>query len=94
MKNLIVIIPTITANTGDCDGLKILSTMLSFIVLGALAIIAGNIYCAVKAEGNKSLFRRYKEDSSLILVGRVSVILPLLVILAVFIAAFIYSLIS
>lgn len=94
MKNLIVIIPTITANTGGCDGLGMLAMMLSLIVLGLLAIIAGNIYCAVKAEGNKYLFRRYKEYSVLILFGYVSVIIPLLVILGAFIAAFIYTLIS
>lgn len=94
MRNLIVIIPTITANTGGCDGFGMLAIMLSLIVLGLLAIIAGNIYYAVKAKGDKYLFRSYKKDNSLILAGRILVIYPLLVSLVVFIAAFIYSLIS
>lgn len=82
MKNLIVIIPTITANTGGGDGLVMLAIMLTFIVLGVLMIIAGY------------LFREDNEDSFLILFGSVSVISSLLIILAVFIVAFIYSLIS
>ena len=82
MRNLIVIIPPITANTGGCDGLVMLAIMLTFIVLGVLMIIAGY------------LFREDNEDSFLILFGSVSVIFSLLIILAVFIVAFIYSLIS
>lgn len=82
MKNLIVIIPTITANTGGCDGLVMLAIMLTLIVIGVLLIIAGY------------LFREDNEDSFLILYGSVMVIVSLLIILATFITAFIYSLIS
>lgn len=82
MRNLIVIIPTITANTGGCDGRVMLAIMLTLIVIGVLLIIAGY------------LFREGNEDSFLILYGSVMVIVSLLIILAAFITAFIYSLIS